>query len=54
MVKVHPDGSLHRLKVRLVAKSYSHSYGVDYYEIFSHVAKIASVQIYIALAARRH
>ena len=38
-VKQTPEGKVDRYKARLVAKGYSQTYGIDYDEIFAHVAK---------------
>ncbi|XP_068649008.1 uncharacterized protein [Aristolochia californica] len=43
MMKHNPDGSVARLKARVVAKGYTQCYGIDYAENFSLVAKLNSV-----------
>ena len=50
-MKVNPDESIARLKARLIAKGYAHTYGVDYFDTFSLVAKMIYVRLFISLAA---
>ena len=52
-VKVGPDGQVDRLKARLVAKRYTQQYGLDYYDTFSLVTKIASIRLLLSMAAMR-
>ena len=50
-MKVNPYGSIARLKARLVTKGYAQTYGMGYFDTFSHDAKMTYVRLFISLAA---
>lgn len=47
-IKFKPGGEVDSYKTRLVAKAYNRTYGVDYIESFSPLAKIVNVKFLIA------
>jgi len=49
-INVNLDGSIARLKARLIAKGYAQTYGIDYFDIFSLVAKLTFVRVFISKA----
>ena len=48
-MKVNPGGSIAQLKACLVAKGYAQTYGMDYSDPFSLVAKMTYVRLFISL-----
>jgi len=50
ILKYRPDEFVDRYKARLVAKSYTQAYGIDYFETFSPVTRMISIRIMFFIA----
>lgn len=51
--KLNQLGEVEKYKARLVAKGYAKKHGVDYEEVYAHVARMDTVRMILALAAQR-
>ena len=49
-LKYYLDGLVDRYKARLVAKCYTQTYGLNYFETFSSVAWLNSIRILFSIA----
>jgi len=52
-VKHNADASMNKYKARLVAKGYAQTYGINYEETYSPVAKMTTIRAIIAMAATK-
>ena len=50
-LKYRPNGLLDRYKTRLITKGYTQTYGVDYFETFSPIARLNSIMILFSIVA---
>jgi hypothetical protein len=51
-IKKNAAGEIDKYKARLVARGFTQIYGVDYYETYSPVARLASFRLLMAVAAQ--
>jgi hypothetical protein len=52
-VKHNADGSMSRYKTKLVTKGYAQTYGINYEETYSLVAKMTSIRVIIVMATTK-
>ncbi|KAL0560174.1 hypothetical protein IC582_000571 [Cucumis melo] len=52
-LKYKADGTLDRHKAKLVAKGFSQTYGIDYPETFSPIAKLNTVRVLLTVAGNK-
>ena len=53
LIKKNAAGEIDKYKARLVARGFTQIYGVDYFETYSPVARLASFRLLMAIATRK-
>jgi hypothetical protein len=48
--KLRPDGTIEKYKVRLVAKGYNQKEGEDFFNTYSPIARLTTIQVLLSLA----
>ena len=52
--KFNENGEIDKCKARLVVKGYSQKHGIDYIEVFEHMAWLDTIRLIIALATQKN
>lgn len=53
-VKYNSDGTVERYKARLVAREFTQTLGVDYYDTYAPIAKMITVRLFLTIAASKN
>ena len=48
--KLRPDGTIEKYKAQLVAKSYTKKESEDFFDMYSHVARLTTIRMLLFLA----
>ena len=49
--KLRPDGTIERYKARLMAKGYTQKEGENFFDTYSPVARLTTIQVFLSLTA---